>query len=220
MAKGMMDMEEYPDAAAPDEVGLDQGTGEDTDAAIKLAIETVPGLAELIEFLMDAAAPPAESPEDTVKANLQPGEFVIPEEVVREKGIGFFNKMIGNKEGSKAGGEPVKGGTEMAFSSGGYVGDDGAYSAGFVPAMHKDSGNNYADGGAVGEQYMKGPAGGSLWDRLTSGFLGEKKEAETAATIAPEQESELVQRARDMMEAFPNKQYYKDEYERLKKEGW
>lgn len=53
---------------------------------------------------MDATnqAPPPGHPTDTVKTNLTPGEFVIPEEVVRFKGEEFFHKLLAKTKETKA----------------------------------------------------------------------------------------------------------------------
>ncbi|MBR2772681.1 MAG: hypothetical protein IKD78_11860, partial [Bacteroidales bacterium] len=37
--------------------------------------------------------------DDTVDAKLSLGEYVIPSEVVKEKGVGFFDELIGKKKG-------------------------------------------------------------------------------------------------------------------------
>jgi hypothetical protein len=160
---GMMSPDIMPEAMAPDEVGVEQGFGEDEKAALSLAIEQFPIVGTILEKLMEAAAPPAESPEDTVKANLSPGEYVIPKDVVLDKGKGFFDKLLESATKSKEEGMPVRGNTEKAYAGGGYVTEDGIFESqkGFVEQMyeqgketqknllHKESGFNYAEGGFV-----------------------------------------------------------------------
>ena len=178
MPNGMMapEVADLEEPMAPDEVGVEQGFAEDERAALSLAIEQFPAVGRVIEKLMEAAAPPAESPEDTVKANLAPGEFVFTADAVKEIGVGKLQSMMQKAEEGfierQSGGKPVEGGEEMAYSNGGYVNEDGQ--RGFVETMYKDgkeaqakysykdSGMNYADGGIVQ----------SFGDRLTEGVMG------------------------------------------------
>jgi len=217
-AVGMMGLEEYPEGMpmAPDEVGVEQGTAEDERASLELAMEQFPIVGTIIEKLMAAAAPPAESPEDTVKANLAPGEFVFTADAVKSIGVDKLQGMMNKAEESFAqsqGGQPVEG-EEMAFSKGGYVNEQGQ--RGFVEQMyeegkeaqakyHRDSGNNYADGDLVEEeQYMRGKPGGSILDRLTEGFMGGGEEAPAPMEISPQEEYKM------RIEAMPQMQEVKE----------
>ncbi len=213
---GMMGMEDYampPEGAmAPDEVGVEQGTAEDERASLELAIEQFPIVGTIIEKLMTAAAPPAESPEDTIKANLEPGEFVFTADAVKSIGVDKLQSMMNKAEESFAtsqGGMPVEG-AEMAYSKGGYVNEKGQ--RGFVEEMyeegkeaqakyHRDSGSNYRDGGTVKEeeQYMKGS--GSILDRLTEGFMGKGEQAPAPAPIEQDPRMEFINAHPEVMQA-------------------
>ena len=227
---GIMGMEKYPentDATISDEVDVGQEGTEDERASLELAIEQFPVVGTIIERLMEAAAPPAESPEDTVKANLAPGEFVFTAEAVRNIGVDKLQSMMEKAEEKQAvsqGGKVVDG-QEQAFSNGGYVNDEGQ--RGFVEQMykqgkatqekkmHKDSGFNYQDGGVAGEraQYMGRPSKGSILDRLkeATGFFSSTPDE---PTIDPRQQfidtHEEVVKAREALEADPQSSYNQD----------
>jgi hypothetical protein len=62
---------------------------------------------------------PTTMAEDTVDAKLHPDEYVIPAEVVRKKGVDFFDRLVMNAQGERKGIVPVmKGGTMYAFEGG------------------------------------------------------------------------------------------------------
>ena len=161
---GMMDMERFPEEPAMAPIApTGEGVSEDESASLEAAIEQFPVVGTIIERLMEAAEPPAESPEDTVKANLAPGEFVFTADAVKEIGVGKLQTMMEKAEQGflekQSGGTSVENGAEMAFANGGYVNDRGQ--RGFVEQMyeqgkatqenlmHKESGFNYADGGII-----------------------------------------------------------------------